>query len=103
MSTQFLHLACQRGGVARPLAPTVSYATGLGGLAVKTLSGASRSFNPALGIAYYIPTVWKSGGTRPPPICVHGFGSNRIKIWACILEIIKFLWMCKPILIKLSF
>ena len=23
-------------------------------------------------MAYYIPTVWKSGVTRPPPICTHG-------------------------------
>jgi len=22
-------------------------------------------------MAYYIPTVWKSGGTRPPPTCAH--------------------------------
>jgi len=29
------------------------------------------------GMVYYIPTVWKSGGTRPPPNCDHGSNTEE--------------------------
>jgi len=38
---------------------------------------------------HYIPTVWKSGGTCPPPNCAHGSNSRVYLIeWGCSIVVV---------------